>query len=452
MSTLSLFGRVALLAVFLAAICGCIGTGPTLPPVQLKVTTRVITEEERRAETAPAPAAPAVGIEQHEKKFVVVVNGAKSKEYDRIGKPGQGDGWDIVIPPPLYDGEISYSPNRKRVAYIAKRGEKWLAVVDGKEEKEYDDVSYLQFSPDSKGVAYCAVRNGKGFVVVNGKETETGMVKGLEFSPDSKRIAYVALENRKEAVVLDGIKGKGYDYVDFRYHPGDEKLVFSPDSKRLAYMAVSGKKMFMVIDGVESDEYDSIGNGLAFSPDSKRVAYVAIRDKKMMVVVDGTEGPKYDGILGVYFSQDSKKIMYAAIRGRKWYIVIDGVEVRQFPYDVKASSWPKFVFSPNAQRYACVAQAKGKKQMVIVDGVKSVEYDGVCNGDIGVAWSPDSRHVAYWALRDRKWRIVVDGTESEFEGVNPISGVWFESPTRIKARAFKEGVGEIYMDIEVDES
>ena len=42
------------------------------------------------------------------------------------------------------------------VAYVARRGEKFLVVVDGKEGPEYDRirVSAPSFSPDSRRLAY----------------------------------------------------------------------------------------------------------------------------------------------------------------------------------------------------------------------------------------------------------------------------------------------------------
>ena len=39
---------------------------------------------------------------------------------------------------------FSASPDSKRVAYVAKAGDKWFAVVDGKEGKQYDSILTLQ--------------------------------------------------------------------------------------------------------------------------------------------------------------------------------------------------------------------------------------------------------------------------------------------------------------------
>ena len=63
----------------------------------------------------------------------------------------------------LYPGgyaaaSLVVSPDGKRVAYGAQKGEKWRVVVDGQEGSEYDRIveGGLIFSPDSKRVAYLA--------------------------------------------------------------------------------------------------------------------------------------------------------------------------------------------------------------------------------------------------------------------------------------------------------
>ncbi|HLA36860.1 MAG TPA: hypothetical protein VJZ02_00155, partial [Candidatus Brocadiales bacterium] len=87
---------------------------------------------------------------------------------------------------------LTVSPDGKRVAYWAQVGNKRFVVVDGKEEKQYDDIvaGTLIFSPDSKRVAYGAIVGNKWFAVVDGKEEKQydGIGRGTPiFSPDGKR-------------------------------------------------------------------------------------------------------------------------------------------------------------------------------------------------------------------------------------------------------------------------
>ena len=112
---------------------------------------------------------------------------------------------------------LTVSPDNTRVAYIAKKGDKEFAVIDGKEEKQYyDRAGYLTFSPDSKRVGYVPMTGGKVFVVVDGKEEkyyDNIMAGTLIFSPDSKRVAYAARMGGKQFVVVDGKEGKQYDHT-----------------------------------------------------------------------------------------------------------------------------------------------------------------------------------------------------------------------------------------------
>ena len=135
-----------------------------------------------------------------------------------------------------------------------------LVVVDGIEGEKYDIImeGSLVFSPDSKRVAYVAteylghdylVRSKQQFAVVDGIEGEhhDGVVKGsLTFSPDSKRVAYTAKRGRLQFVVVDGEEGQYYDEVV------KGSLTFSPDSSRVAFLAKGRQgRWFAVVDGVE---------------------------------------------------------------------------------------------------------------------------------------------------------------------------------------------------------
>src|SRR6516164_8307620 len=102
----------------------------------------------------------------------LVVDGIEHGEYPRI----------LGSPP-------AFSPDSKRVAYRAVRGDRMLVVVDGQEGPQYDAIGEGDpiFSPDSKRVAYIAKRESKVFVVVDGTEGKeyAGIVKGTPvFSPD----------------------------------------------------------------------------------------------------------------------------------------------------------------------------------------------------------------------------------------------------------------------------
>jgi glucose/arabinose dehydrogenase len=124
-------------------------------------------------------------------KWVVVVDGKEEKPFD-YGTPYIKDGgWEK----PKADGTLVFSPNSRRMAYVALSGQimkmkvkngpkvmeleggltKWFVIVDGKKEKEFDEVreGSIVFSPDNRHVAYVAKAKDKWAVVVDGKERKS---------------------------------------------------------------------------------------------------------------------------------------------------------------------------------------------------------------------------------------------------------------------------------------
>jgi hypothetical protein len=77
-----------------------------------------------------------------------VVNGTEGKQYDGVSG-------------------LIFSPDGKRMAYVATLGKKMLAVVDGTEGNQYDGISGLVFSPDGTQVAYVASLGSKQLAVVD---------------------------------------------------------------------------------------------------------------------------------------------------------------------------------------------------------------------------------------------------------------------------------------------
>ena len=191
---------------------------------------------------------------------------------------------------------LSVSPDGKRVAYFRKSldGKKWTLVVDDVEGEPYDGVSQNNplFSPDSRRVAYAAESGSRKLAVVDGREgKDYDAVGDITFSPDSQRVAYMAAQADERFMILDGAEQPLR--FDALHASGP---IFSPDSQRVGYAAKRGAKWLVVIDGVAGAEYDGAG-GLAFSPDSRRWAHFANRGAKSLVVLNGSESAEYDGIL-----------------------------------------------------------------------------------------------------------------------------------------------------------
>ena len=353
-------------------------------------------------------------------RHVVVIAPSRSGKYLAVIDGGLGKEYDYVRPEPVF------SPNSKRVLYIATNKEKKIVVVDGAEGKAYDAVLGATFSPDSRHVAYLGRRGGTMLVVRDGVEHKAkAWIEGLThppvFSPDSKRLAWVAARgkpgyNTRQSVVVDGVAGREYDAV------GPGSLVFSPDSKRVAYTAyVKGKGQCIVIDQAEGTWHQGIPHDgrAVFSPDSKRMAYPAERGEERVVVVDGKAQNVYTWLDpgSIVFSPDSRRLAYVAIeRGildDRHIVVVDG---RRGKLDANASI-TALTFSPDSKRVAYIVWRSlvrlqlmsgvvtGHNEAVVVDGVAGKTYDDVSS----LTFSPDSRRLAYVGLRGVDRIAVIDG-------------------------------------------
>jgi len=313
-----------------------------------------------------------------------------------------------------------FSPDSKRTAYRAVNygenppaGNKWFVVIDGEEGDEYQTADKVAFSPDSRHVAYMA----DGGVYLDRVQVKSPGATVCEnndilFSPDSEHLVYVVELNGKQSVVVDGVPGKQYDQID--------TIVFSPDSKCLAYVAKTGDSWFVVVDGIPANAYDSIEN-IVFSPDSKHLAYIARvgsgRSARRFVVLDGVEGEQHESgnLANLAFSPDSNHLAYT-FRGNPAYtsgrnpgiVIVDGEEREITESDVR-----HLLFSPDSKRLAYITSEfdwlPEPRYFIVVDGEKGKKYESI--GDF--SFSPDSKHVIYINIYGGKMFVVVDETEGK---------------------------------------
>ena len=383
-------------------------------------------------------------------KSLVVVDTVEGPEYDKAGcwevKPAQS-----TAPPgraapsalPDFSVGITFSPDGKRVAYIAKRGDKELMVIDGVAGPEYDEVGRAQggggtggyqytrlepaFSNDGRHVAYRAGRGGKWFIVADGVESAAyDYIEGYDptYSGDGLHLAYAARRGGKWFAVVDGIEGKEYDELLSR------GLRFSSDGKHLSYAARLGDKWFAVRDGVEGKAYDYVkwvSPYFTYSPDGRHLVYNARRQGKCFFVVDDTEERGYDNVYGPLFGPEGTLLAYGAKGGNDQFVVTNGVEGKHYEDIDSLNS------NANGTRTAYAALLGGQWR-VVVDGVEGPPCDYIERGPV---FSPDGNHVTYVACRifgtlarysrfvnnllkrqllnfgqGPKWFVVVDGVKS----------------------------------------
>ncbi|MBN1516607.1 PD40 domain-containing protein [Candidatus Sumerlaeota bacterium] len=394
-------------------------------------------------------------------KWVAIIDGKPGKEYDFIGK------------------NIVFSPDSKRVAYVAgyvkseedlKKNEGLFdlrLVMDGEEGLLHENISSFSpvFSPDSKRVAYVAKKDSKSAVIIDGEEVgaydKVGMGRPV-FSPDSLRMGFVAYDEGKWFVVIDGEAGPRHERVS------ENSLVFSPDSQRYAYAVkeeirndgkVQAEVMWVVADGEPGEKYDAVEK-IRFSPDSKHIAYKARQEGYWRVVLDDEDGIEYPAIMDdwPYFSPDSQLVAYWLKPDNEdyWKLFLTDVEGKNDPGSlacackgITGSTWDGIVenslkFSSDGKQVAFIALQDEKKVMVC-NGVMGPACD-----EVGPAvFSKDNKRMAYWCNDKGKWRVIVDGMQygPEWDGI--LGGIIFvedHADVKIVHGAMKDGVRRIVIN------
>ncbi len=286
---------------------------------------------------------------------------------------------------------------------MAERKGALRAVVDGVAGKSYPGVGVPVFSSDGKRLVHAVQRKTMGIlfgqmVVVEGVEGKVYLAVGQPvFSHDGRRLAYRAQDTgRHWRMVVDGSEGDKYDFIS-------TDPIFSPDDKGVAYVAWRSKKALLVNGAnVAPPLVAEFAGDVAFSSDGTRLAYKASRSSGSFVVVDGHEGPAYDRLGLLVFAPDSR-LAYAARRGEESFTVTEGVEVQPHT-GYRQVGDP--VFSPDGRHVAYWAN-DGSAERVLLDGAAGKTYD-----EIGrLAFGPNGRHLAYEARLGSKWRLVVDGVD-----------------------------------------
>lgn len=273
-----------------------------------------------------------------------------------------GDWWIVTqdgkIGPFNHANHPMMTSDGSRIAYSVRRGEAWVAVVDGHEREGYDWVGIPRFSADGKQCAFAVARGcridkfnepqgGTWSILIDGAEIESvDAIGALAFSPDGKELAYT-MRSGAEWFVQAGSR---------RFGPFLEAdaPVYSPDGKRFAFCArliVDERELgVVVIDGVRSEPSRYVGSP-EFSRDSASVAYSIKDDSGEAMVINGREGARFHTVGPPVFSPDGKVLAFTAQEGAEDVLVI-GDRTIHLPGQV----WGIPAFSPDGTQVGVATQ------------------------------------------------------------------------------------------------
>lgn len=232
----------------------------------------------------------------------------------------------------------------------------------------------------------------------------------IRMNSTTNHVSYVVYtDNTHKSICLDKAKSPEY----YAVQPG--MPIFGPKGRRHVYIAYKKKDggAVVVVDGKPSRTYDNVDN-FRFSATGSRYAFRAVKNDKQCVVVDGQEGPWYRGIPlknNFRFSPDSKLFAYVAFKDEGCVLVLNGIE-QQHHFKLIAD----VAFSLGSKRIAykglvegSLMQGSTQKWILVVDGKKQNVYNYIYD----LIFSPDTKHLAYIAIKDKAMVLVVDGNEKK---------------------------------------
>jgi hypothetical protein len=361
--------------------------------------------------------------------------------------------------------ELTFSEDGKHLAYAVNQTNfpgqmdsiRGCIVLDGNEiwRDYWIHNSPIVFSPDGNHLAFCVDYPGVVEDPANSSEYYTAYsenliraivdnargglyndIGALEFSQNGDRVVYFAtkatynadeygidedLTVRRSYVVIDGLASEIW--------PGGY-ICFSPSGKRLAYLErAAGDKYRYIIDGKKQNKYANVGP-VRFSADDRNEAYWAAKgDKCFMVINEAEQKQYYDNIFSsgeiwnwVHFSPNSQHYATIAQKSGNWLMIVDGNEISSGT--AKADF---LVFSPNSESIAWDLTLNYDSHAIQVDSLRGRAYNQIIWGE----FSPDSKHMAYFASDKNANYLIIDTTSYVVDDRPVQVDVRFETPDTV---------------------
>jgi hypothetical protein len=323
--------------------------------------------------------------------------------------------------------QLILSPDGSRYAYVNhnRDGTGAWAVVDGRQVNYFGDI--LQYTARNMLISTMSTPDNNTIFLLNGKpEIKAYSFNQKWFSDDGKQLALLITPQSGVPSFLS-VNGKT---VPGTQGLNVEKVYFSPDGNHYAALCdtKTGAK-FMIIDGKKGDEYPSIsqqyyysiGNDMhwryvtwtgnksifddlqppvpGFTADSSKFVYVANSNGRQFLVINDDESDAFGSTLSPILSPVGSRVgVYGVTPDNVQHIIMDGRNTANGT--IGNPRITELTFSPQATHYAYVQQGSA----VYLDGIAQ---PGLMQGDY--IFSPDEKHLAYYANGNGQSGVVVDG-------------------------------------------
>lgn len=166
----------------------------------------------------------------------------------------------------------------------------------------------------------------------------------------------------------------------------------------------------VVVDGVPGEPFETVSWPPAINDDASVIAYAARIGDRQYCVVGTEKSAPFQAVDRPVV--DGTRVAFAASSGSRWFVVLNG------------EPGPDFHRVGNVvlnETLAYTAQDESFRSYVVVNHRPGHRFDRVTAPTIGA----NGRTVAYGALRDGRWFVVVDDLENPVH--TPVESVFLDS-------------------------
>jgi len=295
------------------------------------------------------------------------------------------------------DGQLfggSRSPQGNHLAIFAAKGSHYQIIMDGVEGPKIDNLIFniagalyraeaawvnmpipVIFSKDGKHWAYMAKQGDEFIVMLDGKEMARGPINthnlgaslNLTFSANGQHLFWSDDDAQGNyVIVVDGKPGPA-----MRTLP---QLMLSPDGDHYAYVNYNrdGTGAWTFVDGKQVNFF---GDLMQYTPRNVLVSTQRTADGNSVLLLNGRPEAKANAFRQITISPDGKQIAIIVTpqQNAPSILTINGKQVA----GTEGLNVEKVYFSPDGNHYAALCDTKTGARFMIIDGKKGDSYPSI---------------------------------------------------------------------------